>query len=105
MNPGLRVCTQCGFTYAEFQARGLLGCPQCYPSFGELLWADLLQLHPGLYRRPAPAVSSPAAGDDFEETARLREMLADALREERYEDAAALRLRLRAREGGAPGSA
>ena len=79
----LRVCTECGFTHAEFLARGLLGCPECYANLGDALFADLLHIHPDLYRR--------AAGATVEE---LRERLSEALRLERYEDAAALRARL-----------
>ena len=83
MSP-LRVCTQCGFTHAEFLARGLLGCPECYAHFGDALFADLLHMHPDLYLRPATASAD-----------RLRAQFSEALRLERYEEAAALRGRLR----------
>ena len=98
----LRVCTQCGFTHAEFLERGLLGCPECYAHFGDVLFADLLHLHADLYRRAAPVEASGKNGEavDSEEAprdpARLREMFSDALRRERYEEAAALRERMRA---------
>ena len=82
-SPALRVCTGCGFTYAEFLARGLLGCPECYANLGDALFADLLHIHPDLYRR--------AAGATVEE---LRAQLSEALRLERYEEAAAVRARL-----------
>ncbi len=89
---GNPVCTQCGFTLAEFLARGLLGCPACYEQLGEALRAELLQMHPLLHRRPGPAGAEPSAGD--EDVATLRERLGDALRGERYEEAAAIRKRL-----------
>lgn len=81
---GLRVCTQCGFTHAEFLARGLLGCPECYANFGDALFADLLHIHPTLYRRVPGATAD-----------QLRAQFSDALRLERYEEAAALRAQLR----------
>ena len=88
------VCTQCGFTHAEFLARGLLGCPACYERFGETLFADLLHAHPLLYRR-APVLHSPLEAEAVAEDAGvLREKLSDALRHERYEEAALLRTRL-----------
>ena len=97
----MRVCTQCGFTYAEFLTRGLLGCPQCYACFEEALWADLLQMHPDLHKHPVPSVAamSPERGSrastgDLEDLAHLKEMLNDALRGERYEEAAALHRRI-----------
>jgi protein arginine kinase activator len=80
----LRVCTQCGFTHSEFLARGLLGCPECYTHFGDALFADLLHLHPDLYRRSAAATAD-----------EVRARFSEALRLERYEEAAALRERLR----------
>jgi protein arginine kinase activator len=92
---GLPVCTQCGFTHAEFLARGLLGCPACYAQLGATLRADLLHMHPGLHRRP-PA---PPPREDPEDAGRLHERLQDALRGERYEEAAELRRRLDARGG------
>jgi protein arginine kinase activator len=102
---GMKVCTQCGFTYGEFLSRGLLGCPQCYACFGEVLWADLLQMHPGLHQHPMPVLSEmgPESGsrtrnEDLEDLARLKETFADALRGERYEEAAGLRQRIKAWE-------
>jgi protein arginine kinase activator len=86
----LRVCTHCGFTYAEFRAHGLLGCAECYAGFGDALFADLLHLHPRLHRR---AQRPPETRDDG--LAALRERFSDALRRERYEEAADLRERLR----------
>ncbi len=92
----LLVCTQCGFTHAEFLERGLLGCPACYACFGETLFDDLLHVHPALYRRP-PSPHSVEPEAEQEDTGVLREKLSDALRHERYEEAADLRRRLNAR--------
>ena len=92
----LRVCTQCGFTHAEFLERGLLGCPECYAHFGDVLFADLLHLHADLYRRAVPLQTPEAVEEAPRDPARLREMFSDALRRERYEEAAALRERMRA---------
>jgi len=97
----MQVCTQCGFTYAEFATRGLLGCPQCYACFGETLWADLLHMHPDLYQHPMPSAKEMAPGTEvgteaLEDLARLEETLSDALRNERYEEAAGLHRRIKA---------
>jgi protein arginine kinase activator len=104
----LLVCTQCGFTHAEFLARGLLGCPACYENFdvqgdepsGDALRADLLHMHPDLHKRPpVPPHLVRAPGPAPEDAAALRERLGDALRHERYEEAAELRRRLDQRGG------
>lgn len=87
----LLVCMQCGFTHTEFRTRGLLGCPACFDHFGAALRADMLHIHPQLYRTPtSPEITSATS----EDAAALREQLSDALRHERYEDAAALRQRI-----------
>ena len=99
---GNPVCTQCGFTLAEFLARGLLGCPACYDQLGEALRAELLQRHPLLHRRHFASEAGASAtggeygegGENIADVATLRERLGDALRLERYEEAAALRKRL-----------
>lgn len=92
------VCVQCGFTYAEFRARGLLGCPSCSDHFGDALFADMLHIHPRLYRRspkaPNERTDGAAENSVVENAAALREQLSDALRLERYEEAAALRRQL-----------
>ncbi len=93
----LRVCMQCGFTYAEFLARGLLGCAACYHHLGDVLIADMLQMHPCLHSRAPAAFAGlrhDAPADDAALTAALRERLSDALRLERYEEAAAIRRQL-----------
>ena len=99
INQEMLVCTQCGFTYAEFQARGLLGCARCYTHFGETLWAEMLQIHPHLWRRAPPAfdtggTEAASADRELENKAGLKEKLQDALRRERYEEAADLQRRL-----------
>ncbi|MEO6095103.1 MAG: hypothetical protein ABIW76_05315 [Fibrobacteria bacterium] len=42
------VCTHCGFTFGEYRARGLLGCPHCYVGFGDALLGDIAWLHQAL---------------------------------------------------------
>jgi hypothetical protein len=58
------------------------------------LFADLLHIHPLLYKRSPTDLVSVSPLDAAEDAAALRERLSDALRAEQYEEAAALRLRL-----------
>lgn len=90
------VCTHCGFTWDEYRARGLLGCPQCYAVFGDSLQADLLWFHRALEHSAVSAPGAATAGSAEspaapERIAALREQLAAALRKEKYEEAARLR--------------
>lgn len=102
------VCTHCGFTWGEYRARGLLGCPHCYVGFGEALQADLAWLHGALAfaeQRPETAPAPLDAGrTDVERTsapdpellAEWREQIAEAIRAENYEEAARLNRLIRA---------
>jgi protein arginine kinase activator len=85
------VCTHCGFTWDEYRARGLLGCPQCYAVFGDALEVDLAWFHRTLAH--AAGAGDPAAPkpDPGETLAALREELAAALRREDYSEAGRLR--------------
>lgn len=89
---GLTVCTHCGFTWGEFRARRLLGCPHCYACFAVPLSRALLQLQPD--GKDAPFIDDrtfASLAKDGEGPAQWRERLADALRHENYEEAARLR--------------
>ena len=99
----MRVCVQCGFTLGEFQARRLLGCPHCYTSLGVDLLPGLLELHPDLHRQEwmpqsPETTTDPGETADLEQLAIWREQLGDALRGEHYEEAARLKIRIRAFE-------
>jgi protein-arginine kinase activator protein McsA len=120
------VCTHCGFTFGEYRARGLMGCPHCYAGFGEALQADIAWLHQALALTSdaaadvvadagADAVSSalpgiPASGSaaigpnpDAETLARWREQIAAAVRVENYEEAARLKRLIRSFGSMGPG--
>lgn len=89
------VCTHCGFTWDEYRSRGLLGCAQCYAVFGEALQADLLWFHRALEHGAAPAAAGEkTSAPSPENTAALKEQLAEALRRENYQEAARLRRQL-----------
>ena len=96
-------CPGCGMSVADFRSKGRLGCPRCYDAFrGELM--PLLQriheaqLHTG--RLPAVVGTPPPPVDDRSLTD-VRRRLEDAVRGERYEEAARLRDELRKLERGA----
>jgi protein arginine kinase activator len=98
---GLPICTHCGFTFGEYRARGLLGCPQCYAAFGDALQGDLLWIHRALQHG---GTANEDAESRAERLAHWREQLADALRKEDYAGAARLR-RLIEGADGADGAA
>ena len=87
----VKTCAHCALSLAEFQATGMLGCPQCYLHFAPILAPMLKRIHGSdqhigkSYRktiRPLPPT---------QELAKLKLELREAVAEENFEDAATLR--------------
>ncbi|WP_170266977.1 UvrB/UvrC motif-containing protein [Brevifollis gellanilyticus] len=107
------VCGACGFTASQLKKIGRMGCPECYTAFRDGLDNLLRAMHKGTRhegkipgRAPAasavsvseteeaPAPAKPKAPKKAPSTpsvAKLREQLDAAVRDERYEDAAAIK--------------
>jgi protein arginine kinase activator len=114
------ACEACGFTASQLKKIGRMGCPECYNTFREGLDNLLRAMHKGtthkgkvpartslipdipppVKRPPPPASSEPPAQPPpapqpqlpaKPTVVQLREQLENAVREERYEDAAALK--------------
>lgn len=95
-------CDNCGLTYDEFMKTGLLGCPECYDTFESRLEPVIKNIQgnikhvgrgPEIYSRKN-VVEKENAGEGTNKKSEkeiLEEELKKAIKEERYEDAAKLR--------------
>ncbi|MCK6481846.1 MAG: UvrB/UvrC motif-containing protein [Planctomycetes bacterium] len=102
--PGVRACPHCGITYAEFRTRGRLGCPGDYEIFQGELMPLLERIHHGGAQHVGKSPSTADGRSEVErELIELRRAQADAVQREQYEEAAALRDRIRALEERAAG--
>ncbi|HNT10780.1 MAG TPA: UvrB/UvrC motif-containing protein [Spirochaetota bacterium] len=120
VNPSDRtaVCMSCGSSYIDIRKRGRLGCPDCYRYLGAELESIILNVHgrnrhvgkiPAYYvemksfSKPLIDSDLPPAGEmsDLDE---LRRQLDDAVMNERYEEAALLRDRIRGLQAKAHGA-
>jgi protein arginine kinase activator len=98
-------CSRCGLAFEQFVETGLLGCPQCYVDFQNLLQPVLRRMHGVTRQTDAPAESPPRVPEprpekeSIEETRTRREQIEMelhlALLEEDYEKAASLRDKLK----------
>lgn len=98
----VEACPGCGMTPAEFRAKGRLGCPRCYEVFRGDLMPLLQRIHEAQTHRgrlPARSTTIEPRNEDRALTD-LRRRLEDAVRGERYEEAAKLRDDLRRAERG-----
>lgn len=94
-------CNFCGMTGAQFREGGRLGCAQCYEVFESILKPIVKRTQSGMaHRGLMPARVTPTV--DKAEIADLRKKLDEFVRQERYEEAARLRDKIRELEQKAP---
>jgi protein arginine kinase activator len=84
-------CEQCGFTQADFKKQGRFGCPACYEAFRGVLEPLLGNMHKGtthVGKVPQRAVERKSL---YDRLTQLQLDLDQAVKTERYEDAARVR--------------
>lgn len=102
-SPPTVQCDECGLTYQQFAQLGKFGCPHCYEAFSQGLGQLLRRVqssdtHVG--KVPRRAGGAIAARRELTE---LRQHLQQRVTEERFEEAAKLRDRIRKLEDGIAG--
>jgi protein arginine kinase activator len=84
-------CEQCGFTQNDFKKLGRFGCPACYDAFKGLVEPMLDNMHKGIHHTgkvPSRALERKSL---YDRLTRLELDLTEAIKSERYEDAARAR--------------
>ena len=84
-------CATCGFTPKDFKKLGLFGCPDCYESFAPIIMPMLRTMHRDVTHKGKVPTRSLERISVRTKVASLEEQLKDAVKEERFEDAARLR--------------
>ncbi len=86
------TCSQCGMTFREFRANGLLGCPNDYLAFEKALMPLIERAHNGGDRHVGK-VPQGVGGEPprYSKLAQLRRDLREAVDAEDYERAATIR--------------
>jgi protein arginine kinase activator len=94
LNPepaGEAKCTSCGFTSQDFKKSGRFGCPSCYEHFSKLLEPMLDTMHKGNSHTGKIPQRAVARKSLYERLTQLETELDQAIKSERYEDAARYR--------------
>ena len=86
-------CPTCGSSLDFYERNGRFACPDCYTSFGDSVDAILKKIH-GSSRHKGDMKSVPSELDT------LKSKLKEAVENEKYEEAAKLRDKIKAIEGG-----
>jgi len=88
-------CDVCGLTFSEFRQKALLGCPNDYDAFGQVLEALIQRAQEGATQHIGKAPAGAAGRKKHGTILRLRAQLRSAVGQEDYERAARLRDRIK----------
>ncbi|HOP62587.1 MAG TPA: UvrB/UvrC motif-containing protein [Spirochaetota bacterium] len=102
---GKKRCSTCGCDFIEYKTNGKLGCPDCYNTLSDQLEPALVTFHGEtrhcgkfpLYSNNIEheIKSALEKNHNTDELQRLQNDLEEAVKDERYEDAAVIRDRIR----------
>ena len=84
-------CPSCGLEYASYRSTFMLGCPDCYDTFAEVLEADLRKIHRATRHVGAGPNQDSELVDIQRRLEEMRDELRDAIEYEDFERAAFLR--------------
>jgi protein arginine kinase activator len=84
-------CEQCGFTQNDFKKHGRFGCPACYDTFSAIIEPMLESMHKGVKHTGKVPQQALARKSLHDRLSKLEVDLSEAIRSERYEDAARTR--------------
>jgi len=84
-------CEQCGFTHNDFKKQGRFGCPACYDTFSALIEPMLDTMHKGITHTGKVPQKALARKSLYDRLTKLETDLTEAIKSERYEDAARTR--------------
>jgi len=95
LEPNPSPCGECGIKFVEFRNSGRLGCPHDYDAFKDDLLPLLESVHGDTRHAGKAPRRLPRAKGAQLELSQLRRKLQQLITDEKYEDAAALRDRIR----------
>lgn len=93
---GVERCSTCGSSFNDIVKSGHIGCSDCYDKFADKLEPSVKKIHGktkhiGKYVSYEDAVNEPKEKKEENELEGLKRQLDDAVKEQRFEDAAVLR--------------
>ena len=89
--PGQLKCPRCGFTQADFKKLGRFGCPACYDAFKSIVEPLLEGMHKGTVHTGKVPQRALERKTLYDRLTKLELDLTDAVKSERFEDAARYR--------------
>ncbi len=90
------VCSNCGTSFRDFQQSGLFGCPDCYDTFRDAVIPVLKGTHGSVQHTGEKPAGNKEEAEKRRRYYEMKEQLAKAIAEERFEEAAKLRDEIKA---------
>lgn len=81
------TCPVCKTTLRQFKTSGKLGCANCYNTFNEEIQKLIKKIAPNSTHKQEALTTSVSKTNKTDKIAQLKQELAQAVKEERYEDA------------------
>ncbi|MCM1115902.1 MAG: UvrB/UvrC motif-containing protein [Clostridium sp.] len=93
---GIERCSTCGSSFDDIVKSGHIGCSECYDKFSDKLEPSIKRIHGkthhiGKFVSYSEDNTAEKAAPEISEMERLKQQLKDAIKEQRFEDAAVLR--------------
>lgn len=95
---GAKTCPGCGATWQDIVNLGKARCPECYRTFADELDATVRSMHGNVTHTGRAPLKERAAHEKENQLADLKKQLQQAVADEKFEDAAALRDKIHALE-------
>jgi len=95
---GAKTCPGCGATWQDIVNLGKARCPECYRAFADELDATVRSMHGNVTHTGRAPQKQRAAHEKENQLADLKKQLKEAIEQEKFEDAAALRDKIHALE-------
>ena len=94
-----KVCNLCGLSFGDIKKLGKVGCPECYKTFKDELSVIIKQIHGGAKHCGSPSNTFEEKNDGITQVELLQKQLENAIKDERYEEAATLRDKIKELKG------
>lgn len=98
-NSPAKKCSLCALTFNDILSMGKVGCPECYNTFKEELLDTIRSIHGTAKHVGLTPSGTAVVKKELTEEEILRDKLAEAIKTENYEEAAAIRDKIKALKG------
>ncbi len=91
-------CKKCGYTFSKYKATGLLGCDECYNTFKKEIDSILPKIQGKNRHIGKKTLNKVKSNEELSEIDKLKNELQNLIKDEKFEEAAIVRDKIKALE-------